>query len=289
MKNLTLPLMQKKKITVPILMYHSISEQATRRFRQFAVPPALFAAQMHYLHTQNYTPVSVTQLVRLLFAGDATGEALPTQPVVITFDDGFADFYSEALPVLKQYGFPATLYITTAFVNGTSRWLWREGEAERPMLTWEQIAEVGACGMEIGPHSHRHLQLDTLPQSLAQKEIALSKQILEDHLGKAIESFAYPFGYLSARVRRLVRDAGFTSACAVKHTFSSERSDPLALSRLMVSAKTGVEAFATLLSTGRSASLLTTLYWRARTPIWQIARQYSSALTQQREKKQVIL
>lgn len=279
----------RKTITVPILMYHSISNQATRQFRQFAVPPPLFASQMRYLYRQAYTPVSVTQLVKALFAGDGAGEALPARPVVITFDDGFADFYSEALPILTEYAFTATLYIATAFVNATSRWLRREGESTRPMLTWEQIAEVSARGIEIGAHSHHHPQLDQLSPARAQDEIAQSKWILEDHLGKAIASFAYPFGYSSPMVRRIVRDLGFSSACAVKHAFSSEASDPFALARLMVDATTTAEAFGALLTTGRSASLLTTLYRRARTPVWQTVRRGSASMTRHFQGDQAIL
>lgn len=277
-KGIALMRTQHNKITVPILMYHSVSDQATRRFRQFVVPPALFAGHMYHLRKQAYTPISVTRLVSAFFAGNAVGEALPERPVVITFDDGFADFFSEALPILTQYGFTATLYITTAFVNNTGRWLRHEGETGRQMLTWNQLAKVSAQGIEIGAHSHRHRQLDTLPQALAREEIVRSKRLLEDHLGRAIDSFAYPFGYSSPLVRQLVRDAGFTSACAVKHALSSAASDPFALARLMVNADTAVEAFGTLLNTGRSASLLTTMYQRARTPIWQAARRGSVAV-----------
>src|SRR5690349_8552251 len=103
---------------VPILMYHSISDQAAPRFKQFAVPQKVFAAQMEYLHTHGYTPITVTQYLE---AKKQNGTGLPAHPVILTFDDGFADFYSAALPILKQYGFPATLYVTTAYINGTSR------------------------------------------------------------------------------------------------------------------------------------------------------------------------
>jgi peptidoglycan/xylan/chitin deacetylase (PgdA/CDA1 family) len=114
---------------------------------------------------------------------------------------------------------------------------------------------------------------------MAREEIAQSKLMLEDHLGMEIHSFAYPFGYSSPAVRQLVRDAGFTSACAVKHALSSATSDPFALARLMVYADTSVDALATLLNSGRSASLLTTVYRRTRTPVWQVARRGSTTMT----------
>ncbi len=283
---------------VPILMYHSISCNASSRFRQFTVSPALFAEQMAYLHQQAYTPITVTQYVRAQFQRETE---LPEHPIVLTFDDGFADFLTAALPVLTQYNFAATLYVSTAFVGGTSRWLRREEETGRLMLTWEQLAEISSCGIECGAHSHNHRQLDiisscgiecgahshnhrqldTLPNPAAWDEIMQSKKLLEDHLRQEIFSFAYPFGYQSAQARQLVREAGYTSACAVKHQMSSENDEAFSLARLMVSADTNMEEYVALL-TGRSSSPATAvykIYARARTPVWQLVRRCAASVT----------
>lgn len=265
---------------IPILMYHSISCNASSRFRQFTVSPVLFAEQMAYLHQQAYTPMTVTQYVRARSQGVA---ALPERPIVLTFDDGFADFFTAALPVLKQYNFVATLYVSTAFIDGTSHWLRREKETARLMLTWEQLVEISSCSIECGAHSHNHQQLDTLPNPVAWDEIVQSKKLLEDYLGQEIFSFAYPFGYHIARVQKLVREAGYTSACAVKHAMSSVSDDPFSLARLMVGADTNIEEFVTLLA-GRSSSPVEAaykIYIRARTPVWQLARRSSASLAHQ--------
>src|SRR5437879_1113566 len=137
-------LKQSENRNVPILMYHSVSREATPRFRPFTVSPELFAEHMDYLHHHAYTAFTVTQLISLLAEGKQT---LPERVVVIIFDDGFADFFTEALPALKCYGFTTTLYIATAFVNGTSRWLKREGETMHPMLTWEQVRQLSSLGI----------------------------------------------------------------------------------------------------------------------------------------------
>ncbi|TMC19922.1 MAG: hypothetical protein E6J34_14300, partial [Chloroflexi bacterium] len=144
-------LMHEELKKIPILMYHSISDpkRAGRQFRPFTVSPALFAEHMKYLYEHGYTSLTVTQLITLL-----SGERrrLPERPVVVTFDDGFADFFTDALPVLKRYNFVATVYIPTAFVGRTSTWLWREKEAIRPILTWGQISEMSTQGIECGGH-----------------------------------------------------------------------------------------------------------------------------------------
>lgn len=265
---------EKKKI--PILMYHSISRYATPVFKPFTVSPELFAEHMKYLHEHEYTCITVTQFVN---AQCQEGLSLPERPVLLTFDDGFADFFTEALPILERYNFVATLYIATAFIGSTSRWLQREGEAMRLMLTWEQVRQLSLLGIECGGHSHYHQELDILPQSIVRAEIVGCKRLLEDHLGQEVLSFAYPFGYYTTATQQLVREAGYTSACAVQYKMSSYVSDPFALRRLIVKADTNIDAFASLI-TGYGSSILTTWYVQARTPFWRLARRYSPLMAQ---------
>ena len=265
---------EKKK--VPILMYHSISAHATSKYRPFAVPPEMFASHLAYLRQHLYTPITVTQFVR---AGVQGGAALPERPVVLTFDDGFADFLAEALPILQQYNFTATLYIATGFIGSTSRWMQREGEATRPMLTWDQVSEINASGIECGGHSHWHRQLDMLSVSEAQDEIVRCKKLLEDHLGQEVSTFAYPHGYHSTTIKRLVREAGYTSACAVVYAMSSTTADPFALARLRMGADTSIDVLAALLAKP-IASIGTTIYKRFRASGWRLVRRCSTSVTQ---------
>lgn len=271
-------LIRYEKKGIPILMYHSIAQSTNPRFRQLAVPPASFAEQIAYLSEHLYTPINVTQLVHML-SGERS--ALPKRPVVLTFDDGYADFFTHALPVFRQYGFTATLYITTGYIGSTSRWLHPEGETSRPMLSWDQITEISASGIECGAHTHSHPQLDTLPLLTARNEIVKSKEILEQHLGREVSSFAYPFGYYTSAVRRQVKEIGFTSACAVKFMMNFETTDTLALARLMVGPDMSQDAFAALLSEDNSPALKK-LYVRARVPAWQIVRRISISMGQMR-------
>ncbi len=232
-------------IPIPILLYHSVSDQAAPQYRRWAISPDMFAKQVAYLHASNYTPVTVTHFVTAITGSSAS---LPDRPVLLTFDDGLADFYTGALPVLQRYDFPATLYVTTGFVGGTSRWLQHEGEGERPMLTWDQLGAICAGDVECGAHSRSHPQLDTLALPAARDEIVHSKYILEQQLGRRVASFAYPHGYHSPAVRRIVQEAGFTSACAVKHAMSSTADDRFALARIMITANTDMAEFARYLA-----------------------------------------
>lgn len=228
---------------IPILLYHSISDAATPPYKKWAVRPGAFAEQLGYLRAAGYTALTVSQLVDMR----AGGKPLPERPVLLTFDDGLADFYTGALPLLKQYSVAATLYITTDYVGKTSRWLAAEGEGERPMLSWEQISEIDACGVECGAHTRTHPQLDVLDLKKAREEILGSKDVLEQRLGKPVTSFAYPHGYHSPAIKRLVRQSGLASACAVKHAMSSPSDDVTALARIIVSGDTDLDAFKKLL------------------------------------------
>ena len=265
---------QSNKKEIPVLMYHSISDHINPQVRQFTIPPMLFREHMEYLYYNNYTSITITELMTL---NNQERQFLPEKPVVLTFDDGFTDFFTDAFPILKHYNFVATLYIVTGFVGDTSRWLWREGDATRPLLTWDQIREVAAWGIECGGHSHTHPQLDLLPLSTARHEIMRCKELLELHLGQTIFSFAYPYGYHSTALQRLVKKIGYTSGCAVEHEMSVETDNPFCLPRLFVGPETDIPAFAQLL-TSSSPSVMTKLCKQVRAPIKRFIRQYSSII-----------
>ena len=252
---------------IPVLMYHSISHTPNPRFKEFAVSPELFDQQMSYLFQRHYTPLTVTQLAtaireQTIRAGD--------KPIVLTFDDGYADFYAAAWPILKKYQFTATLYVTTGFVNGTSQWLESQGEANRPMLNWDQLGELAWTGIECGAHSHTHRQLDMLSKTLARFEVGESKRMLEDRLARPVSSFAYPYGYYTQTLERLVRHAGYSSACAVKYAMGSTTDDLFALPRLIVTGRTTLNDFAELLNGVRLPSAMK--YYQVRSQVWRFVR-----------------
>jgi peptidoglycan/xylan/chitin deacetylase (PgdA/CDA1 family) len=228
------------RVTAPVLMYHEIAAGSTSRL---AVPPGAFAAQLGLLHAQGYRTVTASALAAAL-AG--RGAPLPDRAVVLTFDDGFADFHSAALPLLLRYGFTATVFVTTGWISDIGALA--AGPRPGPMLSWEQIIEASASGVEIAAHSHRHDQLDQLPERALRRDLAGTKALLEDRLGQPVPGLAYPFGYSSARVRRAVRDAGHDYAYAVGNVLAGPAPDPLALPRVTIRRSTGLPAFEQVVS-----------------------------------------
>ncbi len=268
--------------SVPILIYHSISDHATPQFKPYTLPPTVFAEHMAYLHQHAYTPITVRQFMHARSQGGSVSSALPERPVIITFDDGYADFFTEAFPSLKQYSFTATVFVLTAFVNGTGLWLRRRGEATRPMLTWDQLTAISASGIECGGHSHSHPQLDTLPLEVVRDEIVRCKKLLEDHLGQAVTSFAYPYGFHNATTKRLVKEAGYTSACAGKNRVCTVTTSPFALTRLGIDVDTSVDDLAALL-TRRNPPAVKAMGRDALVPVWRIARRFSAMVRRNRQ------
>ncbi len=257
---------------VPILMYHGVSEHIPLRYRRFVLTPAAFAAQLAYLARNGYTPLTVGEFAAVL---DSDGDGLPERPVVLTFDDGLADFYSGALPALARYEVGATLYVVTGHVGGTSSWE-RRPEGRRRMLTWQQVRALDAAGIECGAHTCTHPELDMLTLAQARAEIRKSKRVLEDQLWHEVTTFAYPYGWFDATTRGLVRDAGFTSACAVKNALSSTADDRFALARVTITADTDLTAFGRIVS-GRCGLRTAPCDDLLRTRLFRVARRWRAA------------
>ncbi|MEV5704556.1 polysaccharide deacetylase family protein [Actinoallomurus sp. NPDC052274] len=213
---------------VPILMYHSIGGSD-----RLAVRPEAFAEQLAYLRDTGRTPITFGEL--------AEGGPAPVRPVVITFDDGYADFHERALPLLDRFGFRATVFVTTGWIRDAGPYA-----AGRPLgrtLSWSQVAEIASCGIEVGGHGHSHAELDQLRDAVLRTELLRSRRLLEDRVGRAVTTMAYPYGYSSERVRRAVRAAGYDAACAVANALAADGGDRLAVPRVTVRAGTSIAGF----------------------------------------------
>jgi peptidoglycan/xylan/chitin deacetylase (PgdA/CDA1 family) len=218
-------------------MYHSVTQDPPAATRRLSVRSADLAWQLGFLRDHGFTGLTFGDLCDRL----RTGAALPDRPVVLTFDDGYADAHEEALPLLEGHGFPATVFVTTGWLHDAGRWA-----AGRPldrMLAWSQVQEMLDSGIEVAAHSHSHAQLDQLGDRELQAELSLGKNLLQDRLGTAVPSLAYPFGYSSRRVRRAVEVVGYGQAAAVGNSAARGDSDVFAVPRLTVRRSTSPEVF----------------------------------------------
>ena len=211
---------------IPVLLYHAVTADPPSWIARFTVHPREFTAQLDLIRDSGRTPLTATGLAEAL----AGRSALPERPVVITIDDGFADLPGFTAPELARRGLTATAYLTTGALGGDPRCLLPPA----PMMTLRQIQDVADCGLEVGAHTVTHPQLDTLPAASVREELRTPKALLEDILGQPVPAFAFPHGYNSPAVRRLVQRAGYGSAVAVRDALSSTRDDPYRIARLML-------------------------------------------------------
>jgi peptidoglycan/xylan/chitin deacetylase (PgdA/CDA1 family) len=186
---------ERSPTVIPILLFHSVSNNPSRYAQRFAVTVERFQEQLDLIIASGRTALTVSAIVEML----RDGPSLPERPIVITFDDGYSDFSEVVVSALHDRGLAATLYVTTGFLSGRP-----EIAAPRPsedrMLSWSELTQVSSSLVEIGAHSHSHLELDVLPRKKAWQEITECKRLLEAELGAPVRSFAYPHGYFSQTV-----------------------------------------------------------------------------------------
>jgi peptidoglycan/xylan/chitin deacetylase (PgdA/CDA1 family) len=247
---------------VPVLLYHSVRNEPTPGYEHWETSLEQLRTQLDQLAALGREVVSLDTYARWL---RDPGVALPLRPVVITFDDGFANVL-DVVPLLLERACPITLFVPTAYVGGESDWL--EPRFRRRMLTWSQIVDLDRSGIEIGSHAHMHRPIDTLRGAELRADVAQSRRLIEDRLGHACASFAYPHGYSSHAVRRVVENAGFTQACAVNDAMSGQGDDPMAVARLFVGWDDVGDRFDRLFLVGRRRARHERLVTRG----WRIAR-----------------
>lgn len=195
--------------TAPILLYHNLAIcEPTDDIFRLSVAPEKFAQQMAYLHQHDYQCLSLEELWQYR----QTGRSVPKKSFAITFDDGYEDNYTVAYPILKRYGFTATIFIVTSFVGRSVKW---PGEQMARFLDWDQIREMSDYGITFGGHTLQHVNLPDISIEQATQEICQSKQILESHLDRAVKFFAYPGGHQNEQLQQVVKDCGYLGACGV--------------------------------------------------------------------------
>ena len=198
--------------------------------RRYCCHPDAFKQQMTHLKNAGYQVVGVDDLLNCI----KDGTTLLQKSIAITFDDGFADNYENAFPVLKKYGFPATMFVVSRLVGRTNEWMQEKGFPKRELLEWSRLKEISANGITIGSHTTTHASLTDMDTESARHEIINSKSELEDALGKPVRYFAYPYGRFNQQIEELVAETGYLGACSTRSGFNSKDVNPFAMRRIEV-------------------------------------------------------
>jgi len=200
---------------MPVLMYHKIPDAPIATKHQIFVTKEKFAEHLAYFKSHGLTPITF-QDYQDFASGRRPLAEFPRRPIVLTFDDGYTDNYTNLLPLMQQYGYRGVLYLLGDFEVRHNQWDLAQDPTEprAEIMSEAQKQAFVAAGWEIGAHTLTHPRLAGLPAAEAAHELAASKAELERRLGINILSFAYPYGDLSAETKRLAAEAGFTYAVA---------------------------------------------------------------------------
>ena len=217
---------------IPILMYHAIKEGTGTRhpYYETNTSPQVFTQQMQLLRENSYTVLSLEGALSYLQAGMTNGKC-----VVITFDDGNRDFFTQAYPILSKYNFAATVFLVTGLLkddnsdhNGTDH------------LTWREVQELHTNGVQIGSHAVTHPELTTLDAKQFDYEVGFSKKTIEDEIGCPVKAFSYPYAFPEAdrkftrSLKEMLIQHGYEYGVSTMLGTAGRRNDRFFLPRLPV-------------------------------------------------------
>jgi peptidoglycan/xylan/chitin deacetylase (PgdA/CDA1 family) len=243
---------------LPVLRYHSVSHHSPETAAPGSVAASVLEEQLTFLVASGWQLLGVTEALSQL-AEDAVSRV-----VALTFDDGLLDFLN-AFDILEKLNARATLYVPTSGIGmRVSRW-----DRGHSRLCWEALAHLSAAGVEIGSMSVHARPLDVRPDAVVGAEVVASKRLLEARLSVPIESFCYPGGLASTRVRHAVAAAGYSNACAVEHLWFGHQIDVLGIPRVRVRSRTTPEKLEALI-TGSAPSGVTRCVARTARPAWRM-------------------
>jgi len=211
-------------IRIPILTYHSIDDSGSI----ISTHPRKFRDQIQILRDKAFNIISLNNLLGLV----RKKQTLPGRTAVITFDDGFRNFYLKAYPILQEFGFSATVFLVPAYIGKTSRWNSTfKGMPVSDLLGWDEIKEMANRGIDFGAHSMTHQALAKLSLEEARQEIIKSKSVIEEHINHDVTIFCYPYGITNSQVKEIVQ-AEFQGACGTYMDFVGMGSDIYELPRI---------------------------------------------------------
>ncbi len=211
-------------VALPILTFHSIDTSGS----VISISPSKFRKLIEKLKELGYKSLTLEDVIAWLKGVKEISE----RSIVITFDDGYENFYYHAFPILEDFGFKATLFLTTGYCGGCNNWPTQITNIPNlPMLGWEHVAEMARHDFDIQAHTRTHPVLSELPLNKVREELYATKVDIEDRLGQEVKFFAYPFGKLNSYVYEMVCQY-FEAACSTRLDFVHLTSDRYLLERI---------------------------------------------------------
>jgi len=214
---------RKGLLPTPILAYHSLDKSGSL----ISLDPDIFQQQIAFLASRRYKVLTLSEYGRYL----REGRKLPIPSVVLTFDDGFANFLEEGYPALKKYGYRATIFIQTDYIGKKSSF---SKDLSFQIMGYSDLRFLQKEGFEFGAHTCSHVSLTGIPLSRARTEIVKSKEILGEVLGEEVTSFCYPFGDYNQKIEEIVQGADYQTAVTLDVGNTNSRKNLLALRRVAI-------------------------------------------------------
>ena len=203
--------------SVPVLMYHSIR---TQKNNPYMVSPARFDKDMQYIHDNGFTTLSTEELYDFM----VYNKPIPKKSILITFDDGYEDNYTNAFPILKKYNIKATIFIITDYVDKGKQY-----------LSSAQLKEMESNGIDIESHTYRHDKLATYDYYEQLNTLKASKEFIEKTLDKKVNFISYPFGSYNIDTLKALKEAGYEMAFTTDGRWANKSNGILTLNRVFIS------------------------------------------------------
>ncbi|MEH2178719.1 trifunctional glycosyltransferase/class I SAM-dependent methyltransferase/polysaccharide deacetylase [Nostoc sp.] len=231
-------------IELPILMYHRVASTGSSEMARWRVTPEAFEEQLRYLQDAGFYSVTLEDWRIAMM----TKKPLPGRAVLITFDDGYLDFLTDAWPLLKRYGFSAMVFLVADRIGQTNKWDNAYYGENLPLLEWQQIVQLQAEGVEFASHSASHRHLSSLSPAEVVREGVRSRTILEQKLRTPIRAFSYPEGDVDPVVKHLIGACGYIFGLSCRSGRSSFQDPLLELPRIEIEGSDSLEDFVVKLS-----------------------------------------
>jgi len=213
-------------VKIPVIFYHKIGHPSQDvKLKNLFVTPENFSRHLRYLRLRNFRSLDCESYLEIR-EGDAGHSS---RSILITFDDGFRDNYEVAFPLLKKFGFKATIFLVVGDVGKRVSWEESEEKVPEDLLTWEQIREMHEYGIDFQVHGFTHRHMDRLNEKELKRELKVAKEVLENKLQKEVRFLAYPYGTYNNLVKRIARECGY---CAAFTTWKGKGKDNFEIKRI---------------------------------------------------------